>query len=130
MNTDSILTTYVGNSKILSDNIQNFSANPYRRVDLKAQLDHSVDPADAVARLEAKLAAIPNVKTSPAPDVELLEFTLASPVLAVCPYTHTDHCWQVYFDANRVIREVGAEAKYPAPKQHFGVDGPLAPPAR
>lgn len=118
--------TYVGNSKILSDTIQNFSANPYRRVDLKAQLDHTVDVADAVARLKAKLAAIPNVKAKPAPDVELLEFTLAGPVLAVRPYTHTDNYWQVYFDANKVIREVGGEAKYPVPKQHFGIANPAS----
>lgn len=122
--------TYVGNSKILGDTIQNFSANPYRRVDLKAQLDHTVDPRDAIARLKEKLAAIPNVKSSPPPDVEVLDFTLAGPVLAVRPYTHTDHYWQVFFAANQAIRDVGAEAKYPAPKQHFGVEPPAAAGAR
>ena len=40
--------TYVGNSKILSGNIQNFSANTFRRVDLKAQLNHGVNHAEAV----------------------------------------------------------------------------------
>src|SRR4029453_1124566 len=35
--------TIVGNNKIVSDTIQNFSANPYRRVDLTAQLAHGVD---------------------------------------------------------------------------------------
>jgi small conductance mechanosensitive channel len=30
--------TYVGNNKLFSDNIQNFSTNPYRRVDLSAQI--------------------------------------------------------------------------------------------
>ena len=39
---DNVLTM-LGNNKIFSDTIQNFSANPYRRVDLKAQLAHSVD---------------------------------------------------------------------------------------
>ena len=34
--------TIVGNNKIFSDNIQNFSTNPYRRVNLVAQLAHSV----------------------------------------------------------------------------------------
>src|SRR2546429_4659589 len=32
---------------------------------------------------------------------EILEFNLAGPVLAVRPYCHTDHYWQVYFDTNR-----------------------------
>src|SRR5205814_8653486 len=42
LNTPDNVLTIVGNNKIFSDNIQNFSANSYRRVDLKAQLDHSV----------------------------------------------------------------------------------------
>src|SRR5262245_6607506 len=62
--------THVGNSKILAGTIQNFSANAHRRVDLLAQLHHSVDVSDAVARLKAKLVAIPNVVAAPAPDVE------------------------------------------------------------
>jgi small conductance mechanosensitive channel len=43
INTPDNVMTMVGNNKIFSDTIQNFSANPYRRVDLKAQLAHSVD---------------------------------------------------------------------------------------
>lgn len=106
--------THVGNGKVMSGTIQNFSANPVRRVDLKAQLHHSVDVVDAITRLKAKLAAIPNVAKDPAPDVEVLEFTEFGPVLAVRPYTHTDHYWQVYFDGNKAIIEVGGEAQYPA----------------
>jgi small conductance mechanosensitive channel len=34
--------TFVGNAKIMGGTIKNFSNNPYRRVDLTAQLDHSV----------------------------------------------------------------------------------------
>lgn len=113
--------TYIGNTKVLGDTIQNFSSNPYRRVDLKAQLDHTADVADAITRLKAKLAAIPNVVAKPAPDVEILEYSLAGPVLAVRPYTHTDNYWQVYFEGNRVIREVGGEAALQPPKQHFGI---------
>ena len=40
------VVTIVGNTKIFGDNIKNYSANPYRRVELVAQLAHSVDPAD------------------------------------------------------------------------------------
>ncbi|GMV15625.1 MAG: mechanosensitive ion channel family protein [Sorangiineae bacterium PRO1] len=113
--------TYIGNTKVLGDTIQNFSSNPYRRVDLKAQLDHTADVADTITRLKTKLVAIPNVVAKPAPDVEILEYSLAGPVLAVRPYTHTDNYWQVYFEGNRVIREVGGEASLQPPKQHFGI---------
>jgi hypothetical protein len=33
-------------------------------------------------------------------------------VLAVRPYCHTDHYWQVYFDTNRLIREAFGEAGF------------------
>lgn len=113
------IRTFVGNNKIFSSNIQNFTANPYRRVDLKAQLDHSVDHARAIKLLKEHLAKIPNVLAEPAPDVEILEFNLAGPVLAVRPYVHNDNYWQVYFDTNRVIRESFGEAGFPVPEQHM-----------
>jgi small conductance mechanosensitive channel len=115
--------TFIGNNKLFSDNIQNFSINPYRRVDLVAQLDHRVEPAQAVAVLRPRLAAIPNVVTSPAPDVEILTFTAMGPVLAVRPYCSNAHYWQVYFDTNRIIRESFGAAGFPAPEQHFAVRG-------
>jgi len=48
-------------------------------------------------------------------EVEILEFNLVGPVLAVRPYCHTDHYWQVYFDGNRMIRESLMAADFPAP---------------
>ena len=110
--------TIVGNAKIFGDNIRNYSANAYRRVDLAAQLAHSVDVADAVARLRTAIAAIPNVLPTPAPDVEILSFNERGPVLAVRPYCNTAHYWQVYFDSNRAIRDTFAAAGYPVPEAH------------
>jgi small conductance mechanosensitive channel len=97
--------TYVGNGKLFGDNIQNFSANPYRRVDLEEQLDHSVDVFRASQLLKQRINGIPNVSTNPAPMVEVLHFTPLGPVLAVRPFCNNEHYWQVYFDTNRVIRE-------------------------
>lgn len=110
---------YVGNNKIFSDNILNFTQNPYRRVELKAQLDSTVNVAEAKAKLKAALKEIPNVTKTPEPDVEVLEFTPMGPVLAVRPYCHNDHYWQVYFDANKTIVDVCGGAGYPQPRQHF-----------
>lgn len=111
---DNVLTL-IGNGKIFGDNIQNFSANPYRRVELKCQLAGSADHVAAMMLLRDKLLAVPNVLAEPAPEVEILEFNLVGPVLAVRPFCHNDHYWQVYFDGNRVIREALAEAGFPAP---------------
>lgn len=117
INTLDNIKTFVGNGKIFSDNIQNFSANAYRRVDLVAQLNHSVDPNQAIRLLKAGLSKIPNVVDSPPPDVEILQFTPMGPVLAVRPYTNNQHYWQVYFDTNRLIRNTFGEAGFPAPGQ-------------
>ncbi|HEY6802331.1 MAG TPA: mechanosensitive ion channel family protein [Pyrinomonadaceae bacterium] len=114
---------FVGNGKIFADNIQNFSANPYRRVDLEAQLDHSVDISRAIQVLRHKLLNIPNVTISPAPDVEVLRFSPMGPVLAVRPYCSNANYWQVYFDTNRGIREAFTEAGFPVPEQHLSLNG-------
>lgn len=115
INTPDNVMTIVGNGKIFSDTIQNFSTNAYRRVDLKCQLAGAADHVAAMELLRARMARIPNVVASPAPEVEILDFNLVGPVLAVRPYCHTDHYWQVYFDGNRAIRESLAEAGFPAP---------------
>ncbi|PWT89559.1 MAG: hypothetical protein C5B55_11185 [Blastocatellia bacterium] len=115
--------TFVGNGKIFADNIQNFSVNAYRRVDLEAQLDHSVDVVRATQLLKQRVQAIPNVTISPPPDVEILRFTPMGPVLAVRPYCNNQSYWQVYFDTNRAIRESFTEAGFPAPEQHFALAG-------
>lgn len=122
--------TIIGNGKVFSETIQNFSTNPARRVELTAQLDHGADVRDAIARLREKLVAIPNVSTEMPPEIDVLTFTLAGPVLAVRPYTHNDHYWQVFFATNLAIRDIGGEAGHAAPQQHFQVHtAPIAPPA-
>jgi len=118
--------TFVGNNKLFSDTIKNFSANAYRRVDLLAQLDATVDHRIAIRLLQDRLGKIPNVLAEPAPDVELLDATLAGPVLAVRPYCNNAHYWQVYFDTNRLIRETFGEAGFPAPASRARIESPVA----
>ena len=107
--------TIVGNGKIFGDTIQNFSSLPVRRVERQAQLAGGVDPLDAIVRFRTAVAAIPNVASAPPPEVSLLDMNLVGPVIAVRPYTHTDHYWQVYFDTNEAIVRVAGEAGWPAP---------------
>lgn len=121
--------TMVGNSKVFADTIQNFTANPHRRVDLTAQLPHGVDPQAAIALLRDGMRRIPNVATAPAPDCEILTFNAAGPVLAVRPYTHNDHYWQVYFDTNNMIAKTFAAARYPVPAERRVVVTTNATPA-
>jgi small conductance mechanosensitive channel len=119
INTGDNVRVYVGNNTIFSGNIQNFSTNPYRRVDLTAQIAHETSPADAIKRIQAKLETIPNVLADPAPVVEILNFNEYGTLLAVRPFCANDHYWQVYFDVNNAIVEVNAEGKFKTPAQRM-----------
>jgi small conductance mechanosensitive channel len=117
INTPDNIKTFVGNNKIFSDNIQNYTANPYRRVELTAQLAHEVDPHEAIALLQPALTKIANVISTPAPEVTVLTFNPMGPVLAVRPYCHNNDYWQVYFDTNMLIRNTFVAAKFATPEQ-------------
>jgi small conductance mechanosensitive channel len=121
INTPDNVLTLVGNNKIFNDTIQNFSANPYRRVDLTATIGNSVDHRDAIRLIRQRVSAIPNVLSSPAPDIDVMQFTPAGPLLCVRPYFYHQHYWQVYFDTNRMIRETFTEAGFPVPMPGYSV---------
>ena len=123
LNTPDNVVTIIGNNKVFSDTIQNFSASTYRRVDLTATINHAVDHRVAIRLLKERLAQIPNVLTTPAPVVEILQLTPAGPLLCVRPFCSNQHYWQVYFDTNRVIRESFGEAGFPVPVPGYTVTG-------
>ena len=83
---DNVLTI-VGNGKVFGDTVQNFSTLPARRVDRVAQLANGVDPLDAISRFKAAVALIPNISKEMPPDVNLLDFKLEGPQIAIRPYT-------------------------------------------
>jgi small-conductance mechanosensitive channel len=56
-----------------------------------------------------------DVQAAPPPEVNLVDLTLLGPVIAVRPYCHNDHYWQVYFDTNEAIARTCREAGWPAP---------------
>ena len=74
-----------------------------------------VDALNATWHLKAAVAKIPNVVSDPAAEVKLLDMNLVGPAIAVRPYCHTDHCWQVYFDTNGSIVRMAKEAGCAAP---------------
>ena len=107
--------TLVGNGKVFGDTVQNYTALPLRRVDRTAQLAGSVEVTDAMRRFREAVAAIPNVSTQRPPEVSILDLNGMGPVIAVRPYCHNDHYWQVHADTNQAILRVAAEAGWPAP---------------
>ena len=113
INTPDNVKTIVGNGKVMGGDIKNYTANPYRRVDLVAQLAGSADVHKAIGLLRSAVAAVPNTNAKQGVDVEILEFNEFGPKLAVRPYCHTDHYWQVYFDTNKVIADTLGAAGFP-----------------
>jgi small conductance mechanosensitive channel len=128
INSSDNVLNIVGNNKIFAETIQNFSANPYRRVDLTATISNAVDHHQAIKILKEGLKRIPNVLAQPEPSVDVLQFTPAGPMLCVRPYCKQDDYWQVYFDTNRMVREAFGEAGFPAPAPSYAVTGMPAPP--
>lgn len=127
INTADNVSTAVGNARVMSETIQNFSSNPYRRVDLTAQLHAHVNPLEAIELVRSRLSTIPNVLQAPAPEVEILKFTEAGPQLSVRPCCANAHYSQVFFDTNRAIYEVFSNAGYPAPEYHYAVRSVIDP---
>ena len=121
------VSSFVGNNKIFADTIQNFSMTPAppRRAHRAARAHRRRAGRDR-ARLKEAIAKIPNVQKDPAPVVEIVDFTTRGPVLAVRPYAHPDHYWQVYFDTNRAIVDTFGEAGYPVPMEHVRQNAPEA----
>jgi small conductance mechanosensitive channel len=118
IDTDDNVRVYVGNNKIFSDSITNFSTNTSRRVDMAAQLPSSIDPQDAISRLRKRLPTLPHVLQNPAPQVEINTFSMAGPVLLVRAYTHDKTYWDVYFAMTQAIADEFTQAGYPVPATH------------
>lgn len=109
------VVTILGNNKVFADTIKNYSAMPVRRVDCQVKIANSVDLPDAIARLKAALAQVPNVLTDPPPDVGVLEITPEGPLLYVRPHAQLQDYWQVYSDAYIAIVDAFKHAGYPIP---------------
>jgi small conductance mechanosensitive channel len=106
--------TYVGNNRLFSENVQNFSATPFRRVDLTVQLPPGVDSEAVRVRLRQRLRQIPNLLETPEAVVEILSFNVVgteiAPMLAVRPFCRNEDYGQVFFDTTRTIQEICVEA--------------------
>ncbi len=126
VNTADNVLTIVGNGRVFSDTIQNYSANTFRRVDIAAQLARDADHEQAIWLLKHSLQRIPNVLPQPAPEVEVLRCDPAGPVLSVRPYCPPAHYWQVYFDTNRLILEIQRYGGLPPLEQDFTRRGAAA----
>jgi small conductance mechanosensitive channel len=94
----------VGNNKIFSDNIVNYSANPTRVALVKVEIDGSNDHNAVSALLATAARSIPNVAATPQAACAIVDLK-AGPVLAVSASCNNAHFLQVSSDLNRIVKE-------------------------
>ena len=129
INTPDNVLTIVGNNKIFSDTIQNFSANPYRRVDLTVtdQQRRRSPSGDPAARRKG-WRQIPNVLATPAPDVDVLQFTPAGPLLCVRPFCGNQPLLAGVLRHQPPDSRILRRSRLSPPMPGYSVSGTVAPP--
>jgi small conductance mechanosensitive channel len=107
--------TYVGNGRLFSDTLQNFSVNDQRRIEVQAQLTGGLDAAATMEQVRSVLPTIANVLPSPAPVVGIFAINMHGPLLTVQVFCRNEHYGQVYFNLTGVIDEamVGVQRALP-----------------
>jgi small conductance mechanosensitive channel len=114
INTGDNVRVLVGNNKIFSDNIVNYSANDWRAIVIKVEIDNGHDP-DAVMRLLLNAAAsVPNALSDPASSARIADLK-AGPVIAVQVNCTNANYGQVASDLNRAIKKALVENNINSP---------------
>jgi small conductance mechanosensitive channel len=95
----------VPNSKIMGDNITNYTARETRRVDLTAGVSYGDDVDRVKQVLNRILQEDQRILDEPAPFVGLSEMGDSSVNFTVRGWVRTEDYWGVYFDTNEKIKK-------------------------
>jgi small conductance mechanosensitive channel len=106
---------FVGNSRLLGENIINYSTHPHRRLIIKVPVLHGSDVQAVKRALEARVVAVAEVLPQPAVSVEVAEFTVTGPVLAVQAWCKPQHANAVQDGMGLAIQESLVLAGYTLP---------------
>jgi small conductance mechanosensitive channel len=117
LDTKAGLRIIVGNSQLLGGNIINFNHNPQRQTTVKVPLVHGSDLAAIKRALHTQVAELPDVLKTPGISIEVVEYTLSGPVLAVQVWSLNRDVDEVQNRLHQVIHESLAVAGYAVPTQ-------------
>lgn len=95
----------IPNSKMMGDNITNYSAEGTRRLDLTASISYGDSIDKAKAALMDMLAKDARVLKDPAPFVGISALAESSIDFAVRPWVKVEDYWAVFFDLNEAIKK-------------------------
>lgn len=95
---------FVPNSKVISGNLTNYSANPTRRVDMVIGIGYDDDIRKAKKILEHIVTSDERVLEAPAPIVAVSELGESSVDFVVRPWVKSTDYWAVRFDLMEAIK--------------------------
>jgi small conductance mechanosensitive channel len=110
--------TWVGNTKILSENIMNFTVNGWRRVEVKVTLPAGANMLDVLSQLQEAATKVPNILPEPKPTVQVSSLADTGTV-AVRVSAPPGAYGQIVDDLNRaaaelLLRQPGVHPQPPA----------------
>jgi len=95
----------VPNSKMMGDNIVNYSAYDTRRVDIVAGVGYGDDLDKVKTVLESILSSDDRILKDPAPSIAVLELAESSVNLVVRPWVKSADYWDVFFFVQENIKK-------------------------
>ncbi len=117
----------VPNSKMIDNNIVNYSSAGKRRVDLVVGISYDANIDDARKILMDIMESNENVLKEPVPMVGVLELADSSVNLAVRPWSTIEDYWGVYFDTLETVKkrfdEAGIGIPFPQHDVHLFQEG-------
>ena len=130
LNTPDFKKVIVPNSKIMGDNITNYSANEHRRVDLVIGISYSDNMDHALNLFKEVVQAHPMVLQDPPPAYGVLELGDSSVNIVVRPWVLPENYWTVHFDLLKKIKEridqEGLSIPFPQRDVHLFQESPKA----
>ncbi|MBF0278375.1 MAG: mechanosensitive ion channel [SAR324 cluster bacterium] len=113
----------VPNSKLLGDNITNYSVKGTLRVDMVFGIGYGEDILKVKKILENILQQDERVLKDPAPAIVVLELADSSVNIAVRPWAKTDDYWGVYYDVTESVKlefdKAGVSIPFPQRDVHL-----------
>jgi small conductance mechanosensitive channel len=110
------LRFFVGNNKLFSDNILNYSKNPYRIAQFRIQLAHSVDPMEAISRFTQEIESLENLSHEQPVSGEIVEFNPMGTLITIKAACHQSAHARVIADGNKKISTIFRKDSYPIPE--------------
>jgi small conductance mechanosensitive channel len=110
------LRYFVGNNKLFTDNILNYSANPHRIALFRVQLAHAVDAPEALEKLSGVISGVPGVISQLEVASEIQEFTPSGTVVTVRAACHPSDYASVVAAGNLALARHLKAGSYPVPE--------------